>query len=522
MISYGPCQTPALSFCVDRLREIEQFQPQQYWKVHVEATLSDGKSYPLNWKVPAEDIVEDTRSNQRNEECATFDQQSAQHLIERCKGSDLVISELTQTSERLSPPLGLITVTLLEAGSKAMGMSPKQVMNVAEKLYSAGFISYPRTETTRYDPTGFDARAMLRDHSKHPDWGKSASFLLRTRKSGKPPNRGKDCGDHPPITPLRAATREQVGGGAAWRLYEFIVRVFIGSLHNDLDFTRTKASLALPNSSDAEFELELVGVDSLGFADACRWVLKDIGATFSGSDNLIREGQSLQITKASLEHKRTRPPRFIQEFELIRAMDSNRIGTDASMAVHVSNIVDRGYVMLCDETGTELRPPRPPGQRRNLPRQVGRYMIPTPLGSSLLELFGHDEALVRDFESPAMLSHPSIRKAMEEEVKEVARGEIQKDDCLEKNLDWFERRYCELEGSLTRERVDQFGRSLRSTRDHLRHLQTLGAFEPKVVVKGQQQPRKKANNTKRPKYNTKHSRGRQGRYQRKKRKVKQA
>ena len=58
-------------------------------------------------------------------------------------------------------------------------------------------------------------------------------------------------------------------------------------------------------------------------------------------------------------------------------MDFKRIGTDASMAVHVSNIVEREYVMLVDETGTPLRPPLPPGQRRqNLPRQVGRYMVP--------------------------------------------------------------------------------------------------------------------------------------------------
>ena len=104
-----------------------------------------------------------------------------------------------------------------------MGMSPKQVMNVAEKLYSAGFISYPCIETTRYDPNGFDARTMLRDHSNHPEWGRSASYLLRTKKSGKPPLRGKDAGDHPPITPLKSATRDQVGGGAAWRVYEFVV-----------------------------------------------------------------------------------------------------------------------------------------------------------------------------------------------------------------------------------------------------------------------------------------------------------
>lgn len=283
--------------------------------------------------------------------------------------------------------------------------------------------------------------------------------------------------------------------------------------------------MALAYSNKAEFELELVTVDSLGFADACRWVLRDIGANPSGTDNidLIQEGQRLQITKANIEERKTRPPRYIQEHELIRLMDTNRIGTDASMAVHVSNIVDRGYVMLCDETGVPLRRPLPPGKRKNnLPRQVGRYMIPTSLGSSLLDLFGHD-ASVSDVESPAMLSHPSIRRQMETEVKEIALGNIEKDYCLEKNLDWFESRYVELEESLTRHRIGDFGRKLRSTNDYLRYLRSLGAFEPKVAApnshKGQQPKKRNNYNKKRPGYSTKKHAGKQGQNKRRGSKV---
>lgn len=295
-------------------------------------------------------------------------------------------------------------------------------------------------------------------------------------------------------------------------------------MHNDLKFTRTTASLTVPNSSEANFKLELVTVDSLGFADACRWVLRDIGATLYPSkkgnvDDLIQEGQLLQITKANIEERKTRPPRFIQEHELIRLMDSNRIGTDASMAMHVSNIVDRGYVMLCDETGQPIRPPLPPGKRRhNLPRQIGRYMIPTPLGSSLLALFDHD-AEVSDVETPAMLSHPTIRRQMEEEVKQIASGNIEKDFCLEKNLDWFEDRYAELEGSLTRDRLDEFASNLRPRRDYLRYLQKFDAFEPKEAVpKGQQQPKRKVYNAKRPNQASRRKirKGRRGQNQRRK------
>ena len=228
---------------------------------------------------------------------------------------------------------------------------------------------------------------------------------------------------------------------------------FIGSLHNKLSFTRTVVSLALPHSHE-KFELELAAVNSLGFADCCRWVLKDIGVTPQKDDSAstLKEGQFLPITKARLEEAKTRPPRFLQEHELITLMDTNGIGTDASMAIHVNNIVDRGYVTLTDETGQLLRlhGPRRPGQN-HLPRQIGRYLVPTALGKSLIDIFddeGRDLAMDIHEESPALLSHPSIREQMEKEVKHIATGVIDKEYCLEKNLDWFEERYEELEARL--------------------------------------------------------------------------
>lgn len=172
------------------------------------------------------------------------------------------------------------------------------------------------------------------------------------------------------------------------------------------------------------------------------------------------------------------------------------------MAVHVANIVDREYVILCDESGTPLRPPLPPGKRKqNLPRQVGRYMVPTPLGSCLLQLFGHNST-VSDVESPALLSHPSIRKQMEEEVKQIANGNIEKEVCVEKNLNWFEQRYMELEESLTRDRVYGFGKDLMQSREYLRYLQRLDAFESApVTAKGRETSFAKSNRTPAKKHN---------------------
>jgi DNA topoisomerase-3 len=518
LVSYGPCQTPALSFCVDRVREIEAFKPKEYWRMHVSTQSCDGSrtAYTPRWKSPKESSVGSNTGRRKHrrgekgfvqsfEDSASFDEDLVQEVVQLASAKDAVLNivQVNSVSESMNPPLGLNTVGLLTAGSKAMGMSPKQVMNVAEKLYSGGFISYPRTETTRYDPNGFDVRSVLREHASHPEWGPTASHLLQTKyaTSGRPPLRGYDAGDHPPITSLRAATREEVGGGAAWRVYEFVSRNFLGSFGDELEYTRRLAELDIESQTKSNirsyrqprFELEQVSIESLGFAEACRWVLRDISAPENKKDEetadevVFREGMKFSISTAHSEACSTRPPRFLQEHELIEFMDKNRIGTDASMATHVSTIVDREYVVLCDETGVPLRPPRPPrsGQAR-LPRQIGRYMVPTPLGISLLNLFGKsDDKSFADVDtgiagkgSPALLARPSIRALMEAEVKQIATGELEKDECLEKNLAWFEARYHQFVASLTRKRLNKFETSLRPTKQSLGHWRRLGVFEP--------------------------------------------
>lgn len=109
--------------------------------------------------------------------------------------------------------------------------------------------------------------------------------------------------------------------------------------------------------------------------------------------------------------------------------------------------------------------------------------------------------MVSDIESPALLSHPTIRRQMEEEMKEIAKGNIVKEAALIKNLDWFEDRYNELEESLTRDRVNNFGNNLGPTNKYLQYLQRLGAFEPKVkgtVVNNNSSNKQHHNNKKKP------------------------
>ena len=118
---------------------------------------------------------------------------------------------------------------------------------MAEHLYTSGYISYPRTETTRYSDT-FDLHAALREQADHPAWGKTVSHLLRQGQI-RNPKTGRDVGDHPPITPMKAAPRDEFTKGSEWRLYDYITRHFISSLMPDVEYEE-KALVVNLNGED--------------------------------------------------------------------------------------------------------------------------------------------------------------------------------------------------------------------------------------------------------------------------------
>jgi DNA topoisomerase-3 len=127
---------------------------------------------------------------------------------------------------------------MLKMASKILGMGAHQTMHTAEYLYTSGYISYPRTESSRY-PDAFEFRPLLEVQASHPQWGSAARDVLAS-KSISPTNThvGIDAGDHPPITPVAMCAAGDVGGDAS-RLYELITRHFIATLSPAASWLRT-------------------------------------------------------------------------------------------------------------------------------------------------------------------------------------------------------------------------------------------------------------------------------------------
>ena len=82
-------------------------------------------------------------------------------------------------------------------------MSPCRVMELAEKLHHAGYISCPYTMSTGYPPN-FDFLGLLQPHANHLNWGKTVQWILKNKIV--PPAHAEDAGDHPPMVPTKVPT----------------------------------------------------------------------------------------------------------------------------------------------------------------------------------------------------------------------------------------------------------------------------------------------------------------------------
>lgn len=131
---------------------------------------------------------------------------------------------------------------MLKVASKTYGMSAHDTMRIAEHLYLSGFITYPRSESTTYS-TNFNFEEILAQHKNHPDWGYYASALLKGDGFCKP-KKGVDAGDHPPITPVKSATRSMLED-REWKLYQFITKTFMGSISEDAIYDEVRVKFAV-------------------------------------------------------------------------------------------------------------------------------------------------------------------------------------------------------------------------------------------------------------------------------------
>lgn len=208
LVSFGPCQTPTLAFCVDQHERVTSHRSEKSYSLQCEVTLPSGDgSIKLDYSGEA------FKSESDAESCLQSQQTSPSIRA--------TLTAIDSKQHERPRPKPLNTVELLKLASTHLSLSPASTMDAAERLYCRGYISYPRTETTRYPPA-LDihsiAKRVVSDQMAE-EWSggrwRSVGELLGSGQVEEPRD-GEDKGDHPPIYPLRAGDGELSGGGLAW------------------------------------------------------------------------------------------------------------------------------------------------------------------------------------------------------------------------------------------------------------------------------------------------------------------
>ncbi|GJQ09879.1 hypothetical protein GpartN1_g1670.t1 [Galdieria partita] len=391
LVSYGPCQTPTLGFCVARLDEISKFSPETFFLIVVNVRKDNRTTswYSCRGKI--------------------FERQVANAVVERlnsCSNGILgKIIDITTTTERRKRPLPLNTVELLKLASKKLKISPHQVASVAESLYTQGLISYPRTESSKYPPS-FDIEAVLSELERTSTWFPIVKNFRERNYPNKSRQGGVDKGDHPPITPVRGAERGSLRNAEHERVYELIVNCFLASLSEDAVVTNQQYCMLIGREKFFFCQRKLTVPGWLEFSSFTHYM-----ESFNmNSQILFEQNDLIEDFTVSLEEMQTEPPKYLSESDLVGLMEKHGIGTDASIPTHINNIIMRDYVRLSSE----------------------RRLIPTQLGILLYR--GYQKI------DPQLVS-PVVRSHIEQEISQVASGQVDAISVVEHCLKIFWKKF---------------------------------------------------------------------------------
>jgi len=358
IMSIGRVQGPALNLIVEKEREILAFISKPYWQVFI--TISNKKN-KLELKY-IKDIFD--KSN----------------LIkfENLKGKE-VIAETIKKQESLPPPSPFnLTILQMEA-YKFYGITPSKTLQIAQSLYLAGLISYPRTSSQKL-PEAIGYNEIVKKLAKE---FKVEKLITHT----KPVEGPKTDPAHPSIYPTG---NKQILSGDDDKIYKLIVKRFLSLFCDNalIDNKTVKATL-----NDLIFSRKGQSINKKAWLEIYPSKLKE-------EDIPDMEGKA-NIIDSRIEQKETQPPRRYSPASIISELEKRNLGTKATRSSIVETLYDRGYV-------------------------EGQSIQATPLGISLINTLDKyspiiiDEKLTREFE----LEMDNIQRIADKSKQEKKEDEI--------------------------------------------------------------------------------------------------
>ncbi|MBY6036105.1 type I DNA topoisomerase [Fictibacillus nanhaiensis] len=337
-LSAGRVQTVAVRLIVEREKEIEAFQPEEYWKIKGIFSAS-GDDFEAQFYG-----VDGKKKELSNE-------QEVKDILSKIKGKSFTIDSVQKKERRRNPSPPFITSSLQQEAARKLNFRAKKTMMIAQQLYegmdlgkegTVGLITYMRTDSTRISDTAKEeASQFISD-----EFGKQYVNSSRAEKKA-----GKNAQDaHEAIRPTSVMyhpkdlknylSRDQL------RLYKLIWERFLAS---------QMASAVLDTMT---VDLQNGGVtfratgSKVKFPGFMKVYVEGNDDGKKEEDRILPDVQEgMKVDKKELEPTQhfTQPPPRYSEARLVRTMEELGIGRPSTYAPTLDTIQKRGYVALDDK-----------------------------------------------------------------------------------------------------------------------------------------------------------------------------
>jgi DNA topoisomerase-1 len=370
-LSAGRVQSVAVRLVVDRERERIAFRPARYWDLEAEfapvdkpADSDEASSFlatlvALDGRRIAQgrDFAPtgELRAAANGDAAALLhlDGEAAAGLADRLRSSAFSVKSVERKPYRRAPYAPFRTTTLQQEASRKLGFSAKYTMQVAQKLYENGHITYMRTDSVTLSQTAITAaRAQARELYGDEYVPEQPRVYTSKVKSAQEAHEAIRPAGDTFRTPAKAGL-----SGDEFRLYELVWKRTVASQMKDAVGESVSVRVAGRSSAGEEAEFGASGkvITFYGFLKA---YVEDVEEGTDRDDRERRlpplaESDPLDTLRLEAAEHSTRPPARYTEASLIKELEDRDIGRPSTYATIIGTILDRGYVF---KKGTALVP----------------------------------------------------------------------------------------------------------------------------------------------------------------------
>jgi DNA topoisomerase-1 len=365
-LSAGRVQSPALRIIMEREREIRAFVPEKYWRIF--------------------GLFETKNSEKITLECSEEprDEKLVEKIMTEGKKGSWIIKGVKESEQKRSPRAPFTTSTLQQTASSRLGYSPSRTMQIAQKLYEAGHITYMRTDSTNLSAVAQGQIVSFVKKEYGDNYAEAHIYKTKSKNAQEA---------HEAIRPTHIE-KLHTGHDDYDRLYRLIWERAVSSQMSDAKLLKTKVTAVIDGHED--LPPFAVNGSRLLFPG---WLAVDTGAR--GEDvelPVCKEGDNLKLLELNNEEKFTEPPGRYSEAGLIKELEARGIGRPSTYASIMKTIEERGYV-----------------------RKENKTLFPTDVGE-----------VVSDFLEKHFANYISdtFTAEMEDELDEISRGEREYEKTL--------------------------------------------------------------------------------------------